>query len=213
MFLEYYLILNRKLVTLTNPPVPATWKTGDRDILIIPGLHEQWIGLKKIGNIANTLGFKIHVVTELGNNTASVQSGVSIIKQYISHHDLHDLTLITHSKGGIIGSYLLGDKEIGLKIRKLVTIACPFHGSYLARAFKASYELLPKTRCIENATKGIDTSKVLNLYPAFDNHVVPNKSLTLEGATNIKIDVIGHTRIEESAKTIEEIIHALNYSQ
>jgi hypothetical protein len=54
--------------------------------------------------------------------------------------------------------------------------------------------------------------KVFALYPTLDNHVLPNKNLLLPGAHNIQIDVVGHTRILTSAKTlatISQIIHPL----
>jgi len=49
------------------------------------------------------------------------------------------------------------------------------------------------------------TDKIYNIYPTFDNLVIPNSSLKLDNARNIKIDIVGHTRILESKELLNEL--------
>lgn len=204
---EYFLIAKNKL-NQSKPTVE--WNTGTvGDILLIPGLHESWVFLQSIGILTNQLGCKVHIVPSY-NSSESVNAGYEQIKQYIQTKKLNLLTIIAHSKGGVIAKKLLMDKNLTNKIKRVITIATPFGGSILAYVWPDAYELNPKSPIIAQILQDqTGNSKIYNLYPRVDNHVIPNRNLLLIGANNVMIDIVGHTRIleaDQTKKVIKKII-------
>jgi len=67
--------------------------------------------------------------------------------------------------------------------------------------------MIPNSEIIQNVlSENKNNGKIINFYPSLDNHVVPNKDLILEGAKNIEMKVVGHTRILEDEELLNEII-------
>lgn len=209
--IEYLLILRNRFYSYAHPYPPEQWSNGESgDILLIQGLHERWTHLRTIGNTLNNIGFRIHIVNDLENNTKPVQKGYQHTVQYITKHKLNKFIIISHSKGGIIAMYILKNTLISPKVLKLITIACPYQGTIFARLMPSARELHGSSAIINKATEGIDLNKIINIYPRIDNHIAPNSSLKFEGIQNKQINIFGHTRILESKQTISEILKSLN---
>jgi hypothetical protein len=69
---------------------------------------------------------------------------------------------------------------------------------------------MPSSKEIKNIlNSNINYPNIYNIYPTIDNHVLPNKNLILNGAKNIKVNVVGHTRILEAKKTLKTILKIL----
>ncbi len=111
---------------------------------------------------------------------------------------MKNVILITHSKGGIIGKYLLVHENQDNAIKGMVAIASPFSGTRLVDVLpvKLYRELSPESPIIKdlNAHKEVN-NKIISIFPCFDNHVWSQKGSNLEGAKNIQIEVCGHTKI------------------
>jgi hypothetical protein len=92
-------------------------------------------------------------------------------------------------------------------IVKIVTVATPYSGSLFGCLYFFSLrELFYNSKLLQSLSH--ETTKdnlVLNIYSAVDNHIFPNKNAALKNAVNIKIPIVGHTRILES-KEIRGII-------
>jgi len=203
---EYFLIILNHIRSYLYHKPPQTWNTGHKgDIVLIQGLHERWIPLKKIADVINQKGYRIHIINELETNTKPVSVCCQLVSEYIIKRDLKEVILVTHSKGGIIGMELLKDPKINQRVKKLISIACPFQGSIFSFFFPYTHELMPSSELIKSLHRGVDIKKVINLFPGIDNHVIPNKNLKLDNCINIQLDIFGHTRILEHGFTIQEI--------
>jgi triacylglycerol lipase len=203
---EYVLIVFNHLKYLLLADPPSRWKIGNKgNVVLIQGLNSGWVILKSIGDSLNGQGYRVHVIKDLKTNTIPVLEGCERVKEYINEHRLKDIIVITHSKGGIIGLYLLKDPKVSKRIKKLITIACPFYGSVLAGLMPCAKELVPSSQLIKNALSGVNFKKIFSLYPRVDNHVVPNKNLIPDKVSGKQIDITGHTRILESEETMGEI--------
>lgn len=206
MILEYLLILKLRINCIVNKAPPVKWSAGNKDVyIIVHGLHEKWNFLEYVGNHLNKNGYKILTLPSLGNNTISVNKGVEELKALINKNNIKKFNLLCHSKGGIISKLLLNNPKYANRIGKIINIATPYNGSWLAILMNQT-DLLPTSEVISKISlKTTLNKKVLNLYPIFDNHIVPNSSLVLKGAINVQVDVVGHTRILISTKTTNEI--------
>lgn len=206
--LECFLIIKKEIESVFFTKPSENWNLGTKgNIILLPGFAETWVFLKTIADNLNSLGYRIFLVNSLGRNAGPIETSITIVKDFIENNQLQDIILLSHSKGGIIAKILLDDPKYSKIIKQSICVAVPYGGSILGylNIFSLN-QLSPKSDIIKriNCSNG-ENLKVINIYPKLDNHVIPNKSLFLDGAKNIRIDIIGHTRILETKATIEAI--------
>ncbi len=132
------------------------------------------------------------------------------IHRYLEKHNLSNIILIAHSKGGLIGkNYMEDENTSDNRVVKLIALATPFSGSYLAEKFLVSQikELSPSQEVISRLSQKQKThSQIISIFPVWDNHVFHKNKSYLEGAKNIEVDIPGHHRFlfsKEILKLIE----------
>jgi len=169
---------------------------------------EKWNFLRKIADPLSRDGHPIYVIRGLGYNTKEIYVFAKLIRELIDEKHLKDVILVSHSKGGLIGKHLLAFCNGDNVIKKLITVATPWGGSYIVNFIphKSSKELHPahKTIKILSEQKQIN-HKIVSIYGVFDNHVWPTKSCHLEGAKNIEVNTHGHHTILFNKEVIEII--------
>lgn len=212
LILEYLLILRLRIEGMLIRKTPSKWNTGTKgNVILIQGVHEKWVFLKSIGDSLNKNGFKVHILKGLGTNTKNIAYGVYLLENYLKENNLKDVFLVGHSKGGIVIKKFLSDSPENTRVKKALTIATPHSGSIFGIIFKSTKEITPKSKLLKNLKFSKENLyKTVNIYSSFDNHVVPNKSLLLEGGNNIKINCIGHTRILKHKGCLDMAVKILN---
>ena len=192
---------------------PRNWESGKSgNAILIPGFLGSWYYLRKTGNFLNNLGYKIHIVTSIERNIYPISYGVNEIKKYILKHNLSKLIIVAHSKGGIISRLLLQDTEMEKRVKEVINLSVPNIGTLwgVLRIFNV-HELTPWSKQIKEVNKNQNgIKKIINIYPEADPYVIPNKSLYLEGARNIQVNIVGHVNILNSPITLEKISKLLN---
>jgi pimeloyl-ACP methyl ester carboxylesterase len=203
---DFWLILRNRCRYYFRREPPVDWNTGNKgDVILIHGVHAQWVSLEKIATAIHKEGYRIHIVKKLGTVTKPVIAATHDVAEYIKGNNLKDVIVIGHSKGGIVAVNLLKDPTVAERIKKVINIAGPIKGSFMAWIFPSTRELLPSSDLIKHYYQGIDTKKIINLYPRIDNDILPNKNLVGDNCVNKQIDIFGHIRIVEARQTIEEI--------
>lgn len=197
--------------------IPTYWANGDKgDVILVPGFADDHIFLMKIGEELNKNGYKIHSATQsikgFNTTTLSVQELATKLAGYIAQNNMTNIILVGHSKGGIVAKYLLENfGQISDKIKNVFTIASPHQGTIFAYVgIFHLHQLTPGSNLIKTLkTQTANTHKITNIYPKFDNTIVPNKNLILDGAINQQIKIVGHTRILYSNECTKIIIENL----
>ncbi len=206
---EYLTILNIRLSTKLAQP-PSQWKLGKNgNVVLIQGWNSSWRFLKIIGDHVNMLGFRVHVINDLGKNILPLDQASTVVSDYIIKNNLKKVIILTHSKGGLVAAGVL--KKHPQNIAKIISICTPWQGSLLG--YLKTYfleELLPGSPVIANIKNHLDLSRIINIYAAKDNHVIPNKNLLIPQAINICVPVYGHARILTSPKTLALLSKLLN---
>jgi hypothetical protein len=118
------------------------------------------------------------------------------VEAYLEEHDLSDVIIVAHSKGGLIGKFIMMDSDGPQRVDRMVAITSPFSGSSLAR-----YTVLPSLRAFAPTDPTIRmlvaeqfvNARITSIFGSFDPHI-PDGS-ELPGATNIRLPVAGHFRI------------------
>lgn len=209
---EYYLIARLQALARKIKTPPADWKNGEKNpILLIPGFGETFVFLKPLADRLHEFGYPIHILSPI-DMCDSVEHIAQFFAIYIRSNKLTNIICLSHSKGGCIAKYLMDNfPNINKQIRKSISLASPYQGSLLGYLnIRSSYELTPNGKVtLESAQHSENNYKIIALYSKIDNHVLPNKNLLLPGATNIRIDIVGHTRIlttSETFKIIKQIL-------
>jgi hypothetical protein len=207
---EYCLMIKNKIYEQIYTNYPSKWNSGTKgNVILIPGWNETWFVLKTIGDELNNSGYKVHVISELKDNKLSVLETLKTVESYIEEIKTKEIILVCHSKGGIVARLLLSKPTTASKISKVFFVSATIQGTWLGYLpFINIKDQTPKS-VQELPLPNSQIHKIINLYPLLDNIVIPNKNLLLDGAENIQIPVIGHTRILNSSKTIQEIISHL----
>ncbi|MEN9389293.1 MAG: hypothetical protein RLY61_377 [Candidatus Parcubacteria bacterium] len=211
MVKEYALIGYLKLLPHTRKKLPDEWVLGDvGTVVLIPGLHETNFFLYSVGNFLNQHGYRILTIPEF-DSLEPVGQIYTKLEKLVQSLDASNIILVSHSKGGIVAKYFLDNSNQSHRIKYSVSLATPYLGSVFAiLRFHNLHELASSSNLIKEVSQqDAHVAKVINLYPKFDNHVIPNKNLLLKGAKNIQINVNGHTRILVCEETYTEIIKAL----
>jgi triacylglycerol lipase len=129
-----------------------------------------------------------------------------IVREYLHHEDLRDVTVVAHSKGGLIAKYALAEDETLRRVRRVIAINTPFAGSryaylFLIRTVRMFTPTGPMIRALQ-ASMTVN-SMISSLYSVFDPHI-PETSY-LEGADNILLPSIGHFRPIADPHTLRTI--------
>lgn len=165
-------------------------------VLLLPGIWESWTILRPLAELLHKRGHSVHVVSGLGRNSAAVSAGARVVESYILGHDLSNVIIVAHSKGGLIGKFLMMDADVSGRIDRMIAITSPFSGSSLAR-----YTLIPSLRAFAPTDPTIRllvaeqfvNARITSIFGPFDPHI-PDGS-ELPGATNVRLPVAGHFRI------------------
>ena len=179
-------------------------------IVLIPGIYEKWHFLKAIADPLSLKGHPIYVLEHLGYNTKAIPHSAKLVRELIDSEKLENVVIIAHSKGGLIGKYLLVFNNDDEKVKKLIAIATPFGGSHIVTLIphKPAKELHPRSEIIRKLGERKDVNnKIVSIFGMFDNHVWPESSCVLGGAKNIKVGIYGHHKILFNKK-IKEIVAA-----
>lgn len=185
----------------------STFRTGTKTpILVIPGVYESWKFVQPLIEQLHDAGHPVHVVDQLRHNRRPVMEMAEHVDAYLDEHDLTDVVLVAHSKGGLVGKQVMIGAS-GDRIRGMVAIATPFGGSRYAQLM-----WLPTLRIFapRNATivaLGLESAanaSIVSIYGEFDPHI-PERSELL-GATNIMLDTGGHFRILVHPRVLAEVL-------
>lgn len=184
------------LFRLDPAPYLLPGARGAEPVVVIPGVYERWQIMRPIVDHVHRLGHPVHVVEPLGFNVGTVPAMAAVVAEYIRLHDLDNVTIIAHSKGGLIGKYVMTTPEAGGRVNRMVAVCTPFSGSRYAyfamtpviRAFS------PRNPVLRTLLANLEINhRITSVYGTFDPHI-PGGS-RLDGAVNIQLDTMGHFRI------------------
>ena len=211
-WLDYVYAGFYQLFSLLDREAPVRYRhQNGRTVLLIPGVYENWHFMKPIAASIYAAGYDVHVLDGLGYNKGTIESMAAVVDEYISANRLDDVVLVAHSKGGLVGKYLLSSLNKSSAIKGLVAVNAPFSGSRYAYVlpFRSLRVFIPTSPIILALAKDrIANSLITSIYSKFDPHI-PGGS-KLEGADNIELETRGHFTILSSPLAHQAIIKSLD---
>src|SRR3989344_5464630 len=123
---------------------------GKCPLILIPGVLEKWHFLHAIADPLSRQGHPVYVLEHLGYNTRTIHESAELVRKLIDEQHLYDAVIVAHSKGGLIGKYVLAHRNSDNRVRKVIAIATPFRGSRIAHLIPARFlrELSPSSDAI-----------------------------------------------------------------
>lgn len=211
--LDYCYAALRQLSGLLFRADPAPYRHAprrDRPVLLIPGVYENWQFMHRTARLLHAAGHPVHVVRTLGYNRGEVGRMAALVAGYLREADLRNVTIVAHSKGGLVGKRAMLSSAASGRIRHMVAVNSPFSGSVYARLF-----LAPSIRAFSPGNRGLralseDRSvnhRITSVFSTFDPHIPVGSHLP--GARNIELDSAGHFRTLDDPSLSEILLQAL----
>jgi pimeloyl-ACP methyl ester carboxylesterase len=175
-------------------------------IVVLPGVYETWRFMQPLIEALHERGHPVHVIEVLRWNNKPIADAAEQVAAYLEQHALHDIVLVAHSKGGLIGKYAMTRGSSATRIRSMLAVAAPFSGSRYARFMPApSLRIFSPRNALILALSREHTvnARIVSVYGEFDPHV-PGGS-ELPGAKNVVLDTGGHFRILAHPRVLAEL--------
>ncbi|PVW02697.1 alpha/beta hydrolase [Microbacterium sp. Gd 4-13] len=191
-----------------NRTDPATFLTGDRTpIVVLPGIYETWKFMQPLIEELHGRGHPVHVVDLLRRNERPVVEMAERVTEYLEQHDLSDVVLMAHSKGGLVGKQAMAFGPAAGRVRGMLAVATPFGGSSYARLMVLAPTLRifsPRDATILALTRETAVNaKIVSVYGRFDPHIPEGSELA--GAKNVRLETGGHFRILAHPRVLAEL--------
>ncbi|WP_210478836.1 triacylglycerol lipase [Naasia sp. SYSU D00948] len=212
--LDYLYVAVKQVQAFVVRVDPATYRSPaalGRPVLLIPGIYETWQFMRPVAELLRDRGHPIHVVTGLGWNTSTIRDSADLVAAYLEEADLRGVTLVAHSKGGLIGKYTMLRRDPEGRIDRMVAIATPFSGSIYARyaLTRSIRDFSPADTTLRMLGEHLDVNRrITSIEPSFDPHI-PGGS-RLDGAVNVRLRAAGHFRIFGTAELLREVERAVD---
>lgn len=184
----------------------ANYASGERTpIVVLPGIYETWKFMRPLIERAHDLGHPIHVIDVLRRNLRPVPEMADGAGRYLAEHDLGDVVLLAHSKGGLAGKLAMLGPE-ATRIRGMLAVATPFGGSRYARLMipRTLRALSPRDPSIVGLSGEREVNaRIVSLYARFDPHIPEGSELP--GAKNVELQTGGHFRVLAHPQVLAEL--------
>jgi pimeloyl-ACP methyl ester carboxylesterase len=206
--LDYVYVVTWQVRGSLSRAQPGDYTDGTlAPVLILPGIYETWQFMRPLIDELHDRGHPVHVVSALRRNSRPVASSAQLVAAYLDSQHLDVVTIVAHSKGGLIGKYLMTLPGMERRITGMVAVSTPFSGSRYAR-----FLVIPSLRAFARNDPGLlalakeqrVNSRILSVFGKFDPHI-PEGSV-LPGARNLQVDVGGHFRVLGFAPTTEAVV-------
>jgi pimeloyl-ACP methyl ester carboxylesterase len=181
--------------------------TRQTSIILIPGVYERWEFMKPVAKMLFEAGYVVHVIEGIGYNRGTIEDMAKKVHEYCEEHNIKNSVIVAHSKGGLIGKYILVHHNKDHRFRGVVALNTPFSGSWYAYIFPFKFIRVfapnsPLLRLL--AMNNTVNNRIISIFGIFDPHI-PEGSF-LDGAKNIRLRTYGHFRIIKDKRVHAEIL-------
>lgn len=206
----YAAIWQMRAINRRQPPARHVTSPTKPPVILIPGVYEPWLFMQPIAEVVERAGYSNYYIEELGYHTMRITDAAQAVRRLIDQHHLKHATIVAHSKGGLVGKYLLSHLNHDQAVSRLIAIATPFAGSRYARLWltETVRSFSPHNSLIrELQANNAVNRQISSIYGHFDPHI-PGGS-HLPGAINLKLPLSGHFRILNHPLTKQAVLSQL----
>ena len=177
-----------------------------RTVILLPGIYETAEDMRVLAAALARRGHRIRRI-RLARQVVPLPLLRTRVERYLRKHDLRDVVVLAHSKGGLLGKHVMMGPE-GERIDRMIALATPWHGSQYAALFWPGLgvrSLRPGTTLIAAAeAPSPSDARIISVQPRFDPHVPLGSHLP--GARNIDVDTAGHFAVLTDPAVVELVV-------
>lgn len=165
-------------------------------VVIIPGVYEAWHFVERLAAFLHKAGYPVYLIKELGYNNGAIPLSALAVRGYLDEITEPDIVLVGHSKGGLIGKYLLTRHNKDNRVRHLIAINSPFNGSIYAHLMfiRSLRVFTPRSPIIKELQKNKAVNvRITSIYSSYDPYIPASSQL--DSAENIRLEATGHFKI------------------
>lgn len=208
---DYAAVTRWQVEGLVSRARPDAFAAGPgRTVVLLPGVYEPWRFLLPWARFLHDRGVRVHVLSELGANRGSIPDAAAVLGRYLADHDLRDVTLLAHSKGGLIGKLAMSREDPDGRIVDLIAVNTPFAGSRYARWFLvgAVRAFVPTNETIVALAAEVEVNaRITSVHSFWDPHVPEGSELP--GAVDVVLETPGHFRPLADARLLDLLVQRL----
>jgi triacylglycerol lipase len=171
-----------------RPPSPR-----DQVLIFLPGVLETWQFMRPLADFLGAHGYPVRAVHYLRHNAGPIREMAVCAGRFLEEEGLDDVIIVAHSKGGLIGKYLMANTAAGDRVRAMVTVNAPFSGSDVAHVLpmRVVRHFDPRHPTISNLNRNTEVNaRITSICSTYDPLIRAHESM--DGATNVALDAIGH---------------------
>ncbi|WP_233575135.1 triacylglycerol lipase [Cellulomonas sp. PhB150] len=210
--LDYAFVCRWQIAAVVSRARPDDFSAGTGPtIVLLPGVYEPWRFLLPWARLLHDRGARVHVLPELGVNRRAIPAAAAALGRYLVAHDLRDVTLVAHSKGGLIGKLAMSREDPDDRIADMIAVNTPFAGSRYARWFLdgAVRAFVPTNATIVALAAEVDTNaRITSAHSVWDPHVPEGSELA--GAVDVVLDTPGHFRPLADERLVDLLVARLS---
>jgi hypothetical protein len=168
---------------------------ADAPVLMLPGVYESPHFLDPLAASIRATGRPVHSVAALQRNRGRIADSAVLVRRYLEDHDLQNVTIVAHSKGGLIGKQLMVAADTSARIGSMIAITTPFAGSRYAKhaPTRVLRDFSPTNQTVRDLGANLEANqRVISIFGPLDPQI-PDGS-RLPGARNVLLRTPGHFR-------------------
>lgn len=188
-------------------------------VLLVPGYAEpSWYFMYGIYEQLKQAGWAVEGINLFPNFASAEEQAAKIrdrVKEMKQRLGVDRVDLVVHSFGGLVSRYYIQELGGTEHVRKLVTIATPHHGTYVAYLGPgdSALQMRPKSDFLQRLNgKGFayDPVKYTSIWTNLDEIVIPPKNAIMPDSDVRYVPWTGHLTIMFSQRTYRFIREALD---
>ncbi|MEJ3403346.1 alpha/beta hydrolase [Rathayibacter sp. YIM 133350] len=191
-------------VSTRHDPNEYASSGSKRPVLMLPGIYEDWRFMRPVAARLAGAGHPVHLLPQLGYNRSRIAEAGRAAADLLASRGLSDVVIVAHSKGGLIGKWVMVESEERARITRMVAINTPFSGSRLARyaVRRELREFSPRDAALLRFSAITDVNaRITSVYSSLDL-VVPDGSFLAGAERNIRLPFAGHFRLLEDVRAL-----------
>jgi triacylglycerol lipase len=164
-------------------------------VVMLPGVYESPHFLDPLATSIRATGRPVHSVAALNRNRGRIADSAVLVRSYLEEHGLQNVTIVAHSKGGLIGKQLMVAADTSARINSMIAITTPFAGSRYAKhaPTRVLRDFSPTDQTVRELSANLEANKrVISIFGPLDPQI-PDGS-RLPGARNVLLRTPGHFR-------------------
>jgi triacylglycerol esterase/lipase EstA (alpha/beta hydrolase family) len=205
---------------------PELARAGEVPVLVVPGYNGTPASVGTLAARLRAAGHRVVVVELPDRGTRDLRASATALGAAVDRTGAARVDLVGYSAGGVVVRLWLADPARALRVRRVVLLGTPNHGTELAGAAAALdpglcgsvCQLAPGSGLLAGLNRDDETPpgpRFFSIWTAADQTVVPPATARLDGAANIRVqDVcpsasLGHDGLVADPLALGLVVEAL----